>query len=105
MSSNDCPSVSENVSRIVLRCTHPKPQMIAQMLRELSETYSWWDPHGSSKTSRTTLRTVRLYQVLQGSTQVADYYLQEMVFPTFLRYQQHKLSVIPSRTLTPSWRG
>jgi len=34
----------------------------------------------------------KLFEVLKQSTQVVDYYLQEMVFPTFLRYQTMKLS-------------
>lgn len=33
-----------------------------------------------------------LYKVLKNSTQVVDYYLQEMIYPTFLRYQRHKIS-------------
>ena len=32
----------------------------------------------------------RLYKVLRKSTRVVDYYLKEMIFPTFLRYQQVK---------------
>ena len=34
----------------------------------------------------------KLFKVLQRSPQVIDYYLQEMVFPTFLRYQADKIS-------------
>ena len=34
----------------------------------------------------------KLFKVLCNSTQVIDYYLQEMIFPTFLRYQRHKIS-------------
>ena len=34
----------------------------------------------------------KLFNVLRTSTRVIDYYLQEMIFPTFLRYQRHKIS-------------
>jgi hypothetical protein len=34
----------------------------------------------------------RIYEVMKRANHVIDYYLQEMVFPTFLRYQQVKIS-------------